>query len=111
MSKSLFIAIVLWGFGPVIAIAQPTEPIASKTVEQNPGLTLERIFRDPALYPKPGSFGEFSPDGKHFIEFKLDDSPQPSDKITSNGPNPWQLIKKDIEGKSNTPIILSLIHI
>jgi len=107
MNKSLFIAIILlWGFSPVIAIAQPTEPIASKTVEQNPGLTLERIFRDPALYPKPGNFGEFSPDGKHFIEFKLDDSPQPTDKTTSNRPIPWQLIKKDIEGKSNTPIIL-----
>ncbi len=107
MNKSLFIAIILlWGFSPVIAIAQPTEPIASKTVEQNPGLTLERIFRDPSLYPKPGNFGEFSPDGKHFIEFKLDDSPQPSDKTTSNRPIPWQLIKKDIEGKSNTPIIL-----
>lgn len=107
MNKSLFIAIILlWGFSPVIAIAQPTEPIASKTVEQNPGLTLERIFRDPSLYPKPGNFGEFSPDGKHYIEFKLDDSPQPSDKTTSNRPIPWQLIKKDIEGKSNTPIIL-----
>ncbi|MEY4709968.1 MAG: hypothetical protein RIS28_1100, partial [Bacteroidota bacterium] len=107
MNKSLFIAIILlWGFSPVIAIAQPTEPIASKTVEQNPGITLERIFRDPSLYPKPGNFGEFSPDGKHFIEFKLDDSPQPSDKTTSNRPIPWQLIKKDIEGKSNTPIIL-----
>jgi len=69
-------------------------------------LTLESIFKDPSLYPKPGNFGEFAPDGKHFIELKLDDSPQPSDKKTSNSPIAWSLIKKDIEGKSNTPIVL-----
>ena len=69
-------------------------------------LTLESIFKDPSLYPKPGNFGEFAPDGKHFIELKIDDSPQPSDKKTSNSPIAWSLIKKDIEGKSNTPIIL-----
>lgn len=68
-------------------------------------LTLERIFKDPSLYPKPGNFGEFAPDGKHFIELKLEE-PQPSDKKTSNAPNPWSLIKKDIEEKSSTSIVL-----
>jgi dipeptidyl-peptidase-4 len=78
---------------------------AQSTTPSN-ALTLESIFKDPSLYPKPGSFGEFAPDGKHFIELKIDDSPQPSDKKTSNSPIAWSLIKKDIEGKSNTPIIL-----
>ena len=78
---------------------------AQSTTPSN-ALTLESIFKDPSLYPKPGNFGEFAPDGKHFIELKLDDSPQPSDKKTSNSPIAWSLIKKDIEGKSNTPIIL-----
>ena len=48
-------------------------------------LTLESIFKDPSLYPKPGNFGEFAPDGKHFIELKLEE-PQSSDKKTSNSP-------------------------
>ena len=78
---------------------------AQSTTPSN-ALTLESIFKDPSLYPKPGNFGEFAPDGKHFIELKIDDSPQPSDKKTSNSPITWSLIKKDIEGKSNTPIIL-----
>ena len=78
---------------------------AQSTTPSN-ALTLESIFKDPSLYPKPGNFGEFAPDGKHFIELKIDDSPQPSDKKTSNSPIAWSLIKKDIEGKSNTPIIL-----
>ncbi|MFN6294049.1 MAG: DPP IV N-terminal domain-containing protein, partial [Bacteroidota bacterium] len=106
MRKSLFSFVFLFGFGIQTSIAQNTSAKASAAVEEKTGLTLERVFRDPTLYPKPGNFGEFAPDGKHFIEFKLDDSPQPSDKITSPGPNPWQLIKKDIEGKSITPIIL-----
>ena len=72
-------------------------------------LTLESIFKDPSLYPKPGNFGEFAPDGKHFIELKLEE-PQPSDKKTSNSPIAWSLIKKDIEGKSNTPIVLFDAH-
>ena len=72
-------------------------------------LTLESIFKDPSLYPKPGNFGEFAPDGKHFIELKLEE-PQPSDKKTSNSPVAWSLIKKDIEGKSNTPIVLFDAH-
>ena len=62
-------------------------------------LTLESIFRDPSLYPKPGNFGEFAPDGKHFIELSVDDAP-------ANTPPNWSLIKKDIEGKSNSTIIL-----
>ena len=78
---------------------------AQSTTPSN-ALTLESIFKDPSLYPKPGNFGEFAPDGKHFIELKIDDSPQPSDKKTSNSPIAWSLIKKDIEGKSNTPIVL-----
>jgi len=78
---------------------------AQSTTPSN-ALTLESIFKDPSLYPKPGNFGEFGPDGKHFIELKIDDSPQPSDKKTSNSPIAWSLIKKDIEGKSNTPIVL-----
>ena len=72
-------------------------------------LTLESIFKDPSLYPKPGNFGEFAPDGKHFIELKLEE-PQSSDKKTSNSPVAWSLIKKDIEGKSNTPIVLFDAH-
>ncbi|MDA0784254.1 MAG: DPP IV N-terminal domain-containing protein [Bacteroidetes bacterium] len=72
-------------------------------------LTLESIFKDPSLYPKPGNFGKFAPDGKHFIELKLEE-PQPSDKKTSNSPIAWSLIKKDIEGKSNTPIVLFDAH-
>lgn len=76
----------------------PSTTAASNT------LTLESIFKDPGLYPKPGNFGEFSPDGKHFIELKIDE--QPSDKQTSNAPQKWTLVKKDIEGKSNTPIVL-----
>ena len=72
-------------------------------------LTLESIFKDPSLYPKPGNFGEFAPDGKHFIELKLEE-PQSSDKKTSNSPIAWSLIKKDIEGKSNTPIVLFDAH-
>jgi hypothetical protein len=80
----------------------------SSDKNQNPSasntLTLESIFKDPGLYPKPGNFGEFSPDGKHFIELKIDE--QPSDKQTSNAPQKWTLVKKDIEGKSNTPIVL-----
>ncbi|MEI8100105.1 MAG: DPP IV N-terminal domain-containing protein [Bacteroidota bacterium] len=79
---------------------------ATSTITKSNVLTLESIFKDPSLYPKPGNFGEFAPDGKHFIELKIDDSPQPSDKKTSNSPIAWSLIKKDIEGKSNTPIVL-----
>jgi dipeptidyl-peptidase-4 len=86
----------------------------SDTKIQNPGpsaitkstaLTLESIFKDPSLYPKPANYGEFAPDGKHFIELQVEE-PQPSDKKTSNSPVAWSLIKKDIEGKSNTPIVL-----
>ena len=97
-----------------------THPVTAQTDTriQNPGpsaitksstLTLESIFKDPSLYPKPGNFGEFAPDGKHFIELKLEE-PQPSDKKTSNSPIAWSLIKKDIEGKSNTPIVLFDAH-
>jgi len=82
----------------------------TSTITKSNVLTLESIFKDPSLYPKPGNFGEFAPDGKHFIELKLDDSPQPSDKKTSNLPVAWSLIKKDIEGKSNTPIVLFDAH-
>jgi dipeptidyl-peptidase-4 len=107
---------LLW-VGLLVSGFLVTPPIAAQIDGkiQNPGtstitksnvLTLESIFKDPSLYPKPGNFGEFAPDGKHFIELKLDDSPQPSDKKTSNSPIAWSLIKKDIEGKSNTPIIL-----
>ena len=81
---------------------------AQSTTPSN-SLTLESIFKDPSLYPKPGNFGEFAPDGKHFIELKLEE-PQPSDKKTSNSPIAWSLIKKDIEGKSNTPIVLFDAH-
>ena len=81
---------------------------AQSTTPSN-ALTLESIFKDPSLYPKPGNFGEFAPDGKHFIELKLEE-PQPSDKKTSNSPIAWSLIKKDIEGKSNTPIVLFDAH-
>ena len=97
-----------------------THPVTAQTETriQNPGpsnstksstLTLENIFKDPSLYPKPGNFGEFAPDGKHFIELKQEE-PQPSDKKTSNSPIAWSLIKKDIEGKSNTPIVLFDAH-
>jgi dipeptidyl-peptidase-4 len=79
------------------------------TITKSSTLTLESIFKDPSLYPKPGNFGEFAPDGKHFIELKLEE-PQPSDKKTSNSPIAWSLIKKDIEGKSNTPIVLFDAH-
>jgi len=107
---------LLW-VGLLVSGFLVTPPIAAQIdgMIQNPGtstitksnvLTLESIFKDPSLYPKPGNFGEFAPDGKHFIELKIDDSPQPSDKKTSNSPIAWSLIKKDIEGKSNTPIIL-----
>jgi len=107
---------LLW-VGLLVSGFLVTPPIAAQIDGkiQNPGtstitksnvLTLESIFKDPSLYPKPGNFGEFAPDGKHFIELKIDDSPQPSDKKTSNSPIAWSLIKKDIEGKSNTPIIL-----
>ncbi len=81
---------------------------AQSTTPSN-ALTLESIFKDPSLYPKPGNFGEFAPDGKHFIELKREE-PQPSDKKTSNSPIAWSLIKKDIEGKSNTPIVLFDAH-
>lgn len=81
---------------------------AQSTTPSN-NLTLESIFKDPSLYPKPGNFGEFAPDGKHFIELKLEE-PQSSDKKTSNSPVAWSLIKKDIEGKSNTPIVLFDAH-
>ena len=50
-----------------IGIAQNTSAKASAAVEEKTGLTLERVFRDPTLYPKPGNFGEFAPDGKHFL--------------------------------------------
>ena len=86
--------------------------ISSSWAQSTPpsnALTLESIFKDPSLYPKPGNFGEFAPDGKHFIELKLEE-PQPSDKKTSNSPIAWSLIKKDIEGKSNTPIVLFDAH-
>ncbi len=81
----------------------------TSTITKSNALTLESIFKDPSLYPKPGNFGEFAPDGKHFIELKLEE-PQPSDKKTSNLPVAWSLIKKDIEGKSNAPIVLFDAH-
>ena len=109
MKKGLFrIGILAFSFFcSTTSIAQSAEKELKGTSTNSTGaLTLESIFKDPSLYPKPGNFGEFAPDGKHFIELKLDDSPQPSDKKTSNSPIAWSLIKKDIEGKSNTPIIL-----
>jgi len=109
MKKGLF-RISVWAFCffcSTTSIAQSTEKdLKGASTNSTGALTLESIFKDPALYPKPGNFGEFAPDGKHFIELKIDDSPQPSDKKTSNSPIAWSLIKKDIEGKSNTPIIL-----
>ena len=109
MKKGLFrIGILAFSFFcSTTSIAQSAEKDLKGTSTNSTGaLTLESIFKDPSLYPKPGNFGEFAPDGKHFIELKIDDSPQPSDKKTSNSPIAWSLIKKDIEGKSNTPIIL-----
>ena len=109
MKKGLFrIGILAFSFFcSTTSIAQSAEKELKGTSTNSTGaLTLESIFKDPSLYPKPGNFGEFAPDGKHFIELKIDDSPQPSDKKTSNSPIAWSLIKKDIEGKSNTPIIL-----
>jgi len=109
MKKGLFrIGILAFSFFcSTTSIAQSAEKDLKGTSTNSTGaLTLESIFKDPSLYPKPGNFGEFAPDGKHFIELKIDDSPQPSDKKTSNSPIAWSLIKKDIEGKSNTPITL-----
>ena len=109
MKKGLFrIGILAFSFFcSTTSIAQSAEKDLKGTSTNSTGaLTLESIFKDPSLYPKPGNFGEFAPDGKHFIELKIDESPQPSDKKTSNSPIAWSLIKKDIEGKSNTPITL-----
>jgi dipeptidyl-peptidase-4 len=111
--RLLWVGLLVLGFLMNLPITAQTD-----TRVQNPGpsaitkpstLTLESIFKDPSLYPKPGNFGEFAPDGKHFVELKQEE-PQPSDKKTSNSPISWSLIKKDIEGKSNTPIILFDAH-
>ncbi len=106
---------ILWAnlLGFSVLFTQPTAA-QTDTKTQNPGplaitkssaLTLESIFKDPSMYPKPANYGEFAPDGKHFIELRIEE-PQPSDKKTSNSPVAWSLIKKDIEGKTNTPIVL-----
>ena len=112
MKKGLF-GVGIWAFSffcSTTSLAQSTEKDPKSTsINSTEVLTLESIFKDPSLYPKPGNFGEFAPDGKHFIELKLED-PQPSDKKTSNSPIAWSLIKKDIEGKSNTPIVLFDAH-
>jgi len=99
MTKPLFSAAIFLGLTLNYAIAQTTDSKTVQAVEENPGLTLARIFRDPALYPKPGNFGKFAPDGKHFIELQVDDA-------TANTPANWTLIKKDIEGKSNSITVL-----
>lgn len=65
-------------------------------------LTLERVFRDPTLYPKPGNFGEFAPDGKHFLEFVSEET----DKSKPTSVPQWSLVKTDIEGKSSERITL-----
>jgi dipeptidyl-peptidase-4 len=112
MKKGLF-GVGIWAFSffcSTTSLAQSTEKDPKSTsINSTEVLTLESIFKDPSLYPKPGNFGEFAPDGKHFIELKLEE-PQPSDKKTSNSPIAWSLIKKDIEGKSNTPIVLFDAH-
>ncbi|MFN5415248.1 MAG: hypothetical protein ACK5BM_08570, partial [Bacteroidota bacterium] len=74
-----------------IGIAQNTSVKASAAVEEKTGLTLERVFRDPTLYPKPGNFGEFAPDGKHFLEFVQEEA----GKSIPNAPSNWSLVKKD----------------
>jgi len=85
-----------------IGIAQNTAAKASVAVEENTGLSLERVFRDPTLYPKPGNFGEFAPDGKHFLEFVQEEA----GKSIPNAPSNWSLVKKDIEGKLATSTTL-----
>ena len=95
-NRFLPVAILFMGATSYHTIFAQT-PVATETSANK--LTLESIFRDPSLYPKPGNFGEFAPDGKHFIELSVDDAP-------ANTPPNWSLIKKDIEGKSNSTIIL-----
>lgn len=65
-------------------------------------IALESIFKDPTLYPKSGNFGEFAPDGKHFLEFTQNEA----DKLIPNAPVNWSLVKKDIEGKLATSTTL-----
>ncbi len=74
----------------------------TKTFEAKSTLTLERLFRDPTLYPKPGNFGEFAPDGKHFLEFVSEET----DKSKPTSVPHWSLVKTDIEGKSSERITL-----
>ncbi|MFZ9515447.1 MAG: hypothetical protein ACO29P_09470, partial [Bacteroidia bacterium] len=60
MSKSLFSFIFLFGFGINVSMSQNAPSKATTAIEEKPSLTLERVFRDPTLYPKPGNFGEFA---------------------------------------------------
>jgi dipeptidyl-peptidase-4 len=96
MKRFLLIAFAIAQFAHIVCAQSPTAQ-SSKLIETK--LTLESIFRDPTLYPKPGNFGEFAPDGKHFIELKVEDAP-------ANTAAQWSLIKKDIEGKLNNTIVL-----
>lgn len=77
-------------------------PSNKSATEAPASLTLERIFRDPSLYPKPGNFGEFAPDGKHFLEFVSEEI----SKSKPTDPVHWSLLKKDIEGKNTTATVL-----
>ena len=72
------------------------------TSETKSSLSLERVFRDPTLYPKPGNFGEFAPEGKHFLEFVSEET----DKSKPTSVPQWSLVKTDIEGKSSERITL-----
>ena len=70
MKKGLFrIGILAFSFFcSTTSIAQSAEKELKGTSTNSTGaLTLESIFKDPSLYPKQGNFGEFAPDGKHFI--------------------------------------------
>ncbi|MBM3438117.1 MAG: S9 family peptidase [Bacteroidetes bacterium] len=106
LSFKLVLTAILGSFS-LNAHAQDPSAIAKRSqalpaLEETAQLTLERIFRDPTLYPKPANFWEFAPDGKHFLEFVQ----QEVDKSKPNIPLHWSLVKKDIEGKYATTATL-----
>lgn len=100
---TLLFAVILSIIAVASAIAQSKVP----TNNEVKTLSLEAIFTGPTLYPKPANFGEFAPDGKHFIELKnLETTDQPNTTKTPTLAKPWELLKKNIEGKELTNTVL-----
>jgi len=97
---------LLGNIAPLMAQTPGPSAITNKkavpAIDTPKRLTLESVFRDPTLYPKPGNFGEFAPDGKHFLEFVSEET----DKSKPTSVPQWSLVKTDIEGKSSERITL-----